>query len=457
MDMNEVILSGRIEHEILDQEVAMALFLQRCDSAMLRVASTQPTYSADAKFSRTHYAYSSRDVNHRVRQLLFNQVAGGFGGGQQVQTILLQRTVADVASSSGGGENSSIGLAGISKPPHYDILRVVLDGSGNSTSGIMGSAGLEEILTVDVSRHDVFESIIVFMLVLYFTSSHDSYSDTSSISSGHTSGDDSIGGDHHLHDDDVIGTARSTSASSSLVGSVDYRVIKHLIEEIVGRDELKQLIQTQRSARAKQQAMMKSMHRDDKLVSSGFGFGMGLFYASPGSANSGVFGANRSSGSPSSHLYGSGAGGSPHYHHHHLHMPNIAVSSQIRMPASHSHSYAHSASTSPTNTPVTSGMSMTSSMFNNLRQSNILSGGGNDKDSVSNAVKSNGYTPMSVVSGGGNSSNASRSFRSMFASSDASLNDSSLGFGGNTSINDSSYSHNFTRYMNPANSFSSPQ
>ncbi len=219
------------------------LWLYFFSVATPRCCVLQPTYSADAKFSRTHYAYSSRDVNHRVRQLLFTQVAGGFGGGQQVQTILLQRTVADVASSSGGGENTSIGLAGISKPPHYDILRVVLDGAGNSASGIMGTAGLEEILTVDVSRHDVFESIIVFMLVLYFTSSHETYSDTSSISSGHTSGDDaSIGADHHLHDDDVIGTARSTSASSSLVGSVDYRVIKHLIEEIVGRDELKQLI-----------------------------------------------------------------------------------------------------------------------------------------------------------------------------------------------------------------------
>lgn len=515
MDMNEVILSGRVEHEILDQEVAMALYLHRCDSiATMRVVSAaQPyLYSADAKFSRTHYAYSMRDVHQRIRPVLINQAqaaAGGFGSGrggmgQGVQTVLLQRTVADVASSSGGiggGEiiptamGMSVGAAGaglgaggssgggssmsMAKPPHYDILRLVMDGSsassvsaGSHSGSGGGLGGLEEILTIDVSRHDVFESIIVFMLVIYFSCSHDAYSsDSSSTTSGHTSGDSSP--DHHLHDsssDDHSEKSSTTSASNNaLAGSMDYRIIKHMIEDIAGREELVQLMDMQRTAirtRAKQNAMMKNMQSAEKLISSGFGFGMGLAYASPGTTTSssvGIMGGSSVSpmGARPMNLSPASTGGSPHYHHHHLQMPNIAVSSQIRMPSSHHHHSSSPTMSMPTSSTATvaaaaPGM-MSSAMFNNpnmnnLRQSNILPSNGS-----SSASGSSGRL-ASMNSAATSGAASKKSFRAMFANSDADTSFVTASGASTTNSNDISYvSHNFSRYMNPANPFASPQ
>jgi hypothetical protein len=471
MDMNEVILSGRVEHEILDQEVAMALYLHRCDS-LASVRATLPTLTPDARFSRTHYAYSQRDVNQRIRPVLASQAEAsfslsgskGYTYGHSVHTVLLQRTLADVASSSGerdradsvtadnimNGIGASTSGLSLPKPPHYDILRVALDAHAYAAVGSAGAGlglgALEELLTIDVSRHDVFESILVFMLVIYFTAhtlapSSPSGSVASTDSEGHSSGD---GISSSPSDDDSIGRKFSSSptSSASLGGSPDYRVIQPIIEDIAGREELLQLIKSQRTAmqsRMNQQTLIKNQQSAQKIISSGFGFGLGLSYPSPSSGGGLGTGVGRTNVSP-------------HHYHHHLHMPsNLAVSSQIRMPTNH-----HSpSSTSPTSTMSTS---MPSSMFrpnNNLRQSNILPTGG-VAHGTGGMMDTGMKKHVDTVSG----SAPRKSFRSLLSDSGVSFNNSVMGTSTSVAnMHDVSYAqpqHMAAGYMNAANPYASP-
>lgn len=212
MDITQILLTGRVEHEIYDQEVAMALFLNRCDSfATTRSAAGVGMFGMSERFSKSHYAMGLLDLRQRLRPYYVTANASSTNR-TRMPVILLQRSAQDNDAMKEAGfmspktssDSASVSSAG-TKPPHFDVVRISPQGQY-----------YEELFSIDASREDVFESMIVFMLMIYLSSQESAEDD----------------------EQEEEEEEERKKDLSTLAGSFDYRVIKPILEEIIGKDEL---------------------------------------------------------------------------------------------------------------------------------------------------------------------------------------------------------------------------
>eukprot|EP01031_Cornospumella_fuschlensis_P033136 gene33136-40083_t len=207
---------------LTDQEVAMAVFLHKCDA----LAAWKPAFS-HLKFSQMHYALCGKDV-HKIS----NQILQSSNSLLQMNTknhsfktatesadkwcICLYlnnhaiKSTADLAQSSiASGTSTTSAMY-----PHFDIYR-----------GSLQHDRMRQLLHVESSRFDVFESMIVLLLTLFYTYQ---YTDEEMLSKFKLA--------------NRTGVQNGTGSSSMGIAVVDYAVVKELLRDIMGIDALEGLV-----------------------------------------------------------------------------------------------------------------------------------------------------------------------------------------------------------------------
>ncbi|RYH30633.1 hypothetical protein EON65_04500 [archaeon] len=208
---------------LTDQEVAMAIFLHKCDA----LAAWKPAFS-HLKFSQMHYALCGKDVYKISNQILqssnsllqINAKNHAFKTATEsadkwcICLYLNNHPIKSTADLSQPSISSSSAASTSAVYPHFDIYRASLQHDR-----------MRQLLHVESSRFDVFESMIVLLLTLFYTYQ---YTDEDMLSKFKLA--------------NRTGVQNGTGGSSMGIAVVDYAVVKELLREIMGMDALEGLV-----------------------------------------------------------------------------------------------------------------------------------------------------------------------------------------------------------------------
>lgn len=275
-------ITGRQEYEMADQDIVVALFLHRCDEYQARLITA--TTGRSQSFSDMHYVTQLQDLRgiltqHRSEASLdtnydsiLSTNKGGSSAGQissgssslesmTLLNILVRNYPTKVSSVGAVGDDvvSSTPVVhvatGTNNTPHYDVVRISpqqSSSSGNSSmvsalygmlqssvaSNSMTSPGgylaalpqYKEILVVEPSRNDVFEAILILLIVIVLTSPPED------IDYLHAGGSENESSQHPSSRH--VSSLRGMGSGSSF----DARVVRSLFDHVVDRSELDRLL-----------------------------------------------------------------------------------------------------------------------------------------------------------------------------------------------------------------------